>query len=111
MNAGMPHRPDAMPLEDRKAVLARAYGHGQAIHELAVIGASYAALGRYVAVSDDLAENANEHGKRLSFADVVTWDVTLDNDQTILGFSQSGYGPLMEQLGIDFSGAPYEAGN
>lgn len=107
----LPDRPEAMPLEDRKALLARAFGHGQAITQLATIGESYAALERYVSASNNVSESDIGDGKRLTFTEVVHWDVTLDAEGTILGFSQSGYGKLMAKLGIDMAGEPYLEGD
>lgn len=109
--AGSSKRLNAMPIEERRALLARAYDHGQTILELTVIGKSYSSLESYVGSCDDLEQSDTENGKKLTFADVVSWEITLDDELTILGYSQSGYGPLTKLLAVDFSGASFEAGN
>lgn len=111
MTGNAPTPPEAMPLHQRRALLAAAYGHGQAIAQLAIIGQSDDALAAYVAQHPDISEVRVDTGSRLTFAEVVDWQITLDHGGRILGYSQSGYGPLMERLGIDFSGAPYRPGN
>ncbi len=112
MNSGAASwRPDAMTLEEKRALLAAAYGHGQAITKLIVIGESDAALNAYVEKSPEIVQSSSEHGTRLTFAELVYWDITLDTDRVVRGYSQSGYHPLMECLGIDFSGAPYVEGD
>lgn len=111
MNEGTPNDLHGMSLDERRAWLATAYSHGQAIVQLTSIGDNIASLEAYVARQDDLALSPTSLGIRLTFDDCVWWDITVGEGGTILGTSQSGYTPLMEKLGIDFSGAPYVAGN
>lgn len=111
MNESLPCDPNGMALHKRRALLATAYAHGQAIVQLAAIGESIAALEAYVARQGDLALSSTPSGIRLTFDDCVWWDITIGESGRILGTSQSGYAPLMEKLGIDFSGASYVAGN
>lgn len=97
----------AMPLEDRKVLLEAAFQHGETLQRLAVFGESYAKLSDYVAAHNDITETLTPHGCRLTFAKVVYWEVTVDEQGIVQGIFQSGYGPLMALLGIDFSGAPF----
>lgn len=111
MNDSVPSNPAEMAQQERRAWLATAYSHGQAIIQLASIGGNIAALDAYIARQGDLTLRPTPSGIRLTFDDCVWWDITVGEGGMILGTSQSGYTPLMEKLGIDFSGAPYVAGN
>ncbi|MCR2835277.1 hypothetical protein [Parerythrobacter lacustris] len=111
MNEGQPNDPNGMALHERRALLATAYAHGQAISQLALVGDNMAAIEAYVGRQQELTVSQAPAGILLTFDDCVWWEITVGAGGTILGTSQSGYTPLMEKLGIDFSGAPYVAGN
>lgn len=106
-----PRRMGSLPMPKRRALLAAAYGHGQAIAQLTVVGQSFDALAAYLADHPEISESTFESGARLTFAEVVQWDITVDEDGIVRGWSQTGYSPLMELLGINFAGHPYVAGH
>ena len=104
---------DALPGDpgEKLAYLERAAHHGKALRPLLAVGASLEPLEAYVAQQPDLAAERTGDGLRIRYGELVRWDVTLGEDDRIEGYGASGYGPLMEALGIDFSGRPYIAGN
>jgi hypothetical protein len=100
-----------LSLDERKRVLDRAFALGKSITGQAAIGRTYPSLDHYVHMQPDLAEERTPHGVRIKYLHAVydgavSWDITLDGSGVILGHSQSGYGPLMELMGIDGSGQP-----
>jgi len=96
---------------EKLAFLERAARHGEALRPLFAIGAAPEPIHAYLAANPDLAVERSASGLAIRYGTLVRWDVTLDQGDRIEGYGASGYGPLMEALGIDFSGRPYIAGN
>ena len=96
---------------EKLAYLERAARHGEALRLLLAVGASVEPVRVYVAEHPDLAAERAGGGLAIRYGELVRWNVTLGEGDRIEGYGASGYGPLMEALGIDFSGRPYVAGN
>lgn len=95
--------------DDKLDYLLTAAKHGEAINKMLKIGAPAAGLRDYVEQAKDLSlTETDENRIILRFGDLVNWIITLDQNDAIQGYGFSGYGDLMEELGIDFAGAPYE---
>lgn len=92
------------------AYLQRGYALGQSLRPLLAAGAALQPVLDYIAAHPELT--AERTGRRLAirYGALVRWDATLE-DGRIAGHGASGFGPLMEALGIDFGGNPYQAGN
>ena len=93
------------------ACLERAARHGEGLRPLLVVGAPVGPVAAYVADHPDLAAERDGNTLAIRYGDLVRWNVMLGEGDRIEGHGASGYGRLMEALGIDFSGRPYIAGN
>jgi hypothetical protein len=104
---------DTLPIDpsEKLAYLERAARHGEALRSLLDVGATVEPVEAYVAEQPDLAAERAGGGLAIRYGEQVRWDVTLGEGDRIEGYSASGYRPLMEALGIDFSGRPYFAGD
>ena len=96
---------------EKLAYLERAARHGEALRPLLAVGATVEPVRVYVAEHPDLAVERAGDGLAIRYGELVRWDVTLGEGDRIEGYGATGYRPLMEALGIDFSGRPYVAGN
>lgn len=95
--------------DSKLAYLLAAAKHGKAINKMLKVGVSAAGLRDYVEQAKELSlTETDENRIILRFGDLVNWVVTLDQNDAIQGYGFSGYGDLMEELGIDFAGAPYQ---
>jgi hypothetical protein len=96
---------------EKLAYLERAAHHGEALRSLLAVGGSVEPVYAYVAAHPVLSCERAGADLAIRYGELVRWDVTLGEGDRIEGYGASGYGPLMEALGIDFSGRPYTAGN
>jgi hypothetical protein len=102
----LPTEPDA-----KLAMLKRAFEIGKRIGALARVGAPAGPLQVYLAGQPELTVEEGPRRLTARHPGNVRWEVRVGPDGRIEGMGSSGFGPLMEALGIDFSGAPYTAGN
>lgn len=93
------------------AYLRTASQHGEALKSLLTVGGSVEPARQYVAAHPDLISVRKGKSLAIRFGDLVYWDILIDGDDCVLGYLASGFQPLMAELGIDFSGRPYDADN
>jgi len=97
--------------EEKRALLKRGFEIGQRIGELAQVGGLAGPLREYLVAQPELTVELTAGSLIAVYPGDVRWQVSIGADGRIEGMGASGFGPLMAALGIDFSGAPYTAGN
>jgi hypothetical protein len=97
--------------EEKLAYLKATAQHGDAITGLIESGAPASVLLDYDAGPVEISAVRAPNFLIVRLGPHVEWKTTLDEDDKAAGYSFSGYGVLMEALGIDFSGRPYVAGD
>ena len=96
---------------EKLALLNRGFEIGARVAELSWIGAPVGPLRDYLATEPQVEIETSAGHLTAIFAGHVRWQVSLGAEGRIEGTGSSGFGPLMSALGIDFSGAPYSAGD
>ena len=93
------------------ALLQAAAAWGDRLRPLLVVGSPADRLRDIAASEGGVALTEREDGLSIRFGAHVRWDVVLDDKDMVAGHSASGYGGLIDALGVDFAGRPHVPGD
>ena len=79
----------------------------QTIQSIIQVGADTRALRDFARGRSDVSFDEKPGELVLRLGKLVSWQITLDQEGTIIGYRFDGLTDLMEDLGIDFSGNDY----
>lgn len=101
----------ALSIPEKLALVKAAVAWGDRLRPALVVGASAGRLREIAGSGGDLTVTDSPTGLIIRFGAYVYWDVTVDGEGIVRGYSGSGYGDLMSALGMDLEGRPYLPGN